>query len=102
MLTAPHEPQKAQAGRLHATVQGHVQGVFFRAHTQKKASGLGLTGFVRNLANGSVEVVAEGPKEKLDILENWLAEGPPNARVEKTEAKRETASGEFNSFEIRY
>ena len=96
------ESHKTQNERLRAIVHGHVQGVFFRAHTQKEAAKLGLTGFARNLPDGSVEVVAEGPKEKLDMLENWLAEGSPHARVEKVESEWLEATGEFTAFEIKY
>ncbi|MBI4053166.1 MAG: acylphosphatase [Candidatus Diapherotrites archaeon] len=91
-----------QNKRLHATVAGHVQGVFFRAHCQKEAAKLGLTGFCRNLADGRVEVVAEGPKEKLEVLENWLASGSPHSAVEKVESEWLEATGEFPAFEIKY
>ncbi len=63
------------------TVSGTVQGVFFRASTRARACELGLTGFARNRANGSVEVVACGSPDALRELEVWLHDGPPTARV---------------------
>ena len=62
-------------------VSGRVQGVFFRASTREQAMRLGLTGHVRNLEDGSVEVVACGEPSALAALERWLQHGPPSARV---------------------
>lgn len=62
-------------------VSGRVQGVFFRASTRAQALALGITGYARNLADGSVEVVASGSPEALNELEAWLQHGPPSARV---------------------
>ena len=64
-------------------VQGRVQGVFFRASTRDEARRLGLDGHARNLADGSVEVVASGAAAALAALEAWLQRGPPSARVER-------------------
>ncbi len=66
-------------------VRGKVQGVFFRAGTREQAHRLGLCGHARNLADGSVEVIAAGDAQALDALEAWLHEGPPSARVERVE-----------------
>lgn len=63
-------------------IRGRVQGVFFRASTREQALKLGLSGYARNLADGSVEVLACGSGEALDALQEWLREGPPSARVE--------------------
>lgn len=63
-------------------VQGKVQGVFFRASTQKVAVELGLLGWAKNCADGSVEVVAKGPSAAVLELEAWLRFGPPQARVD--------------------
>jgi acylphosphatase len=63
-------------------VSGLVQGVFFRASTQARARELGLAGHARNLADGRVEVVAQGDADALDALGRWLLEGPPSARVD--------------------
>ena len=62
-------------------VRGRVQGVFYRASAQGVAQGLGLSGWVRNLADGSVELVACGAAEALAELERWLWRGPAAARV---------------------
>ena len=68
--------------RVHALVAGKVQGVFFRVTAQKKAQELGLSGWVRNLPDGRVEVVAEGDKESLEMFVDHLRIGPPAAEVE--------------------
>ena len=68
-------------------VSGRVQGVFYRASTRNEAARLGLAGSARNLDDGRVEVIASGPEEALSVLERWLWQGPPSARVE--DVKRE-------------
>ena len=70
-------------GACRLLVTGIVQGVFFRAEAKRKANELGLTGWVRNCDDGSVEIHAEGPKEKLKELEQWCWKGPPKAMVQK-------------------
>lgn len=81
-------------------VRGRVQGVFFRASTRERAQRLGLRGHARNLADGSVEVIAAGEAQALDALERWLREGPPMARVERVE--REPYQGEVGpDFAVR-
>ncbi|TAL91535.1 MAG: acylphosphatase [Rhodanobacter sp.] len=64
-------------------VSGRVQGVFFRASTRERALGLGLTGHAKNLDDGRVEVLASGSADALEVLEQWLQQGPPVARVEQ-------------------
>lgn len=73
---------------FHAIVSGHVQGVYYRANTQRKALELNLTGWVQNLPNGTVEVVACGEKNKIDLLEKWLWKGPAPAIVGKVQSNR--------------
>ena len=63
-------------------IRGKVQGVWFRASTQQRAEQLGLRGHARNLADGSVEVLAVGDDDAIDALERWLHVGPPLARVD--------------------
>lgn len=63
-------------------VAGKVQGVFFRASTREQALKSGLRGYAKNLADGSVEVLAVGDAESIDALEAWLRIGPPKARVD--------------------
>ncbi len=87
--------------RVHLFVSGRVQGVFFRAHTRELAQRLGLTGFVRNLPDGRVEVVAEGPAEKLQELIQFCHHGPPLAHVTGVEIRWEDPTGEFQSFSVR-
>lgn len=87
--------------RVHLFVAGRVQGVFFRAHTRDLAQRLGLTGFVRNLPDGRVEVVAEGPEEKLQELIAFCHHGPPLAHVTGVEIHWEEPTGEFRGFSVR-
>jgi acylphosphatase len=88
--------------RLHATVSGVVQGVFFRSATETRARQLGLSGWVQNLPDGSVEIVAEGPRAALQGLLAYLHQGPPEARVTDVRAQWSAASGEFKFFEVRW
>lgn len=88
--------------RLHATVTGMVQGVNFRWFTQRRASELGLDGFVRNLSDGSVELVAEGRRDALDRLLDAVRTGPPSAVVENVDAEWDEPSGEFHRFDIQF
>jgi acylphosphatase len=67
--------------RAKVVVRGRVQGVGFRASTASEARHLGVSGWVRNLPDGNVEVLAEGSAEAVDALLAWLAHGPPGARV---------------------
>ena len=87
--------------RVHIVVHGMVQGVFFRANIKNVAQVLGLKGYAKNLPDGAVEVVAEGPKEKLDELVAFCKKGPERARVEKVDVHIGEASDEFEGFEIR-
>jgi acylphosphatase len=91
-----------QKARIHIFVSGQVQGVFFRAETRIKAKELGLFGWVRNLENGQVEILAEGEKEKLEKLVEWAKEGPALARVNGLKVEWQEYKGEFSQFEIRY
>jgi acylphosphatase len=87
--------------RLVATVVGRVQGVGFRYWVRRHAMRLDLTGWVMNLDdNRSLQVVAEGDPGPVGTLERLLREGPPGSRVERVEARREAASGEWQRFEI--
>lgn len=88
--------------RLHVRIQGIVQGVFFRANTQNIASGLGLAGWVRNCPDGSVEIMAEGKKEKLEAFLQWCQKGPEDAHIDKVEHEWGPAQNEFSTFRIRY
>lgn len=87
--------------RVHITISGHVQGVFYRAECEKHARNLGVKGWVRNTGEGGVEVMAEGEKEILDELVVWCQFGPPMARVEELDLEWLPATGEFEGFGIK-
>ncbi|MES9996117.1 acylphosphatase [Desulfovibrio aminophilus] len=86
---------------LHCVVEGKVQGVFFRAFTRDEALRLGLTGWVRNLADGRVEAVARGPEAALAAFKDFLHRGSPMARVDSVHCEAVDDPEEFNDFEIR-
>ena len=88
--------------RAHIHVSGLVQGVFFRDHTRRWASSLGLTGWVRNMPDGRVEAVAEGEKENIETLIERLKQGPPMANVDRVQTEWEDYSGEFSDFRITW
>lgn len=92
---------EANNRQLHAIVTGLVQGVSFRYYTQREARALGLTGWVRNRPDGSVEVLAEGSKGQLDQLVEFLNYGPSAAVVERVDVAWNPASNAFHDFEIR-
>jgi acylphosphatase len=89
------------AARVHLTINGRVQGVYFRASTVQQARLLGLTGWVTNRADSSVEVVAEGEREQLKKLVNWCRSGPPGAQVRDVLAKWLDSKDEFQVFFIK-
>lgn len=86
---------------IHCIVSGKVQGVFYRANVQDKARQLGLTGWVRNLASGEVELTAYGHQEELDEFAAWLWRGPLEAEV-KHVAVNQVAYQETLDFMIKY
>ncbi|MHB8110163.1 MAG: acylphosphatase [Syntrophorhabdaceae bacterium] len=88
--------------RVHIIVQGIVQGVFFRYRTQQKAIELGCTGWVKNLADGGVEIICEGERQAVEKLAEWARIGPSGAFVEKCDISWEAYTGGFHSFEIRH
>ena len=84
-------------------VYGYVQGVFFRDFVSRRATELGLTGYVRNLPGGeAVEVNAEGERDKLEKLIGYLKVGPPGAKVERVETKWSEYTRSYSRFSIRY
>lgn len=88
--------------RLRLRIEGDVQGVGFRYSCRQEALRLGLTGWVRNLKDGSVEVVAEGPEAALQSLANWCRRGPAYARVDAVHPEILPALGGFVSFNIAW
>ena len=87
--------------RAHLRIYGRVQGVFFRASTREQAQKRGLSGWVENLRDGSVEAVIEGPRQEVEEVVDWAEEGPPRANVEDLQVDWEEATGEFREFEVR-
>jgi acylphosphatase len=83
-------------------VSGIVQGVYYRYRTKQKAYELGLSGFVRNLPDGSVEAHAEGEEEVVTRLIEWCRRGPVGARVDRVEVEWNEPSLRFADFSIRY
>lgn len=86
--------------RVHIIVTGRVQGVSYRAAAQKTAINLGILGWVRNKADGSVEILAEGPAEQLQQFQAWCARGPLWARVDRLEVSEQPCAESFTDFEI--
>ena len=86
--------------RVHLIIKGRVQGVWFRESTRREAVSLGVTGWVRNRPDRSVEVLAEGPEEQVKELVSWCNHGPPVARVDQVLETLEGWKGEFQSFDI--
>ena len=82
-------------------VEGRVQGVCFRMYTRMEAGRMGVTGWVRNRADGTVEVMAEGEENALDEFIAWCAHGPDEARVDRITKEFSEATGEFSGFQIR-
>ncbi|OGP68764.1 MAG: acylphosphatase [Deltaproteobacteria bacterium RBG_16_44_11] len=88
--------------RVHVHISGRVQGVFFRAETQRAAMSFNLTGWVRNMQDGRVEAVFEGEEENVDKMLTWCHVGPPAARVENVTIKEEPYTGGFSDFSIKH
>jgi len=88
--------------RAHAIITGRVQGVFFRMETKHAADRFGVTGWVRNKRDGSVEAVMEGDEERVNFLLTWCKEGPPRARVDNVVATWQEYTGAFERFDVTY
>lgn len=87
---------------VHVVISGRVQGVWFRATTKQKAEQLGLTGWVRNTFDGNVEAVFEGEENCVQEMLEWCNHGPPLAKVENVEVKKQDSTNSFDGFFIRY
>ncbi len=88
--------------RAHLIISGRVQGLFFRARTKAMADSLGLTGWVRNLRDGSVEAVFEGGDAAVGQAVEWCRKGPSYAVVEHVSRREEPYTGEFEGFKVVY
>ena len=89
------------AARAHLLLQGRVQGVSFRYYTMQEARSHGLTGWVRNLWDGRVEVLLEGDDDAVKRMIAWCQQGPPSAVVEDVEIAWEEPTAEFSNFRVR-
>ena len=88
--------------RVRLIIEGRVQGVWFRESTRKEAARLGVYGWVRNRPDGTVEVVAEGPEDKVRKLAAWCRHGPTSARVTRVQERPEVFQGDFADFDVVY
>jgi len=88
--------------RMHVIIEGRVQGVFFRAYTRDEAVRLGLSGWVRNRPDGTVEALVEGKKDDVEKMVRWFHRGSPNSAVKKVRTAEETPVGDSDTFEIHY
>lgn len=86
--------------RAHGYISGRVQGVFFRASTRDKAQELGVVGWVKNLADGRVEFVAEGEQDAVESLVKWARQGPERARVEDMDVDFHQEDEGYDDFRI--
>ncbi len=88
--------------RRRVIVSGLVQGVAFRAYTRSTARSAGVNGWVRNLPDGKVEAVIEGPGDEVKSVLEWIKNGPPYARVDRVKIYEEPVTGEFTDFDIAH
>ncbi|MBN1420347.1 MAG: acylphosphatase [Planctomycetes bacterium] len=86
--------------RAHVVIEGRVQGVCFRFETREEAECLGLAGWVRNLPDGTVEAVLEGPRDAVERMVTWCRQGPPLARVTRVDVAWEAPRGEGPGFHV--
>ncbi len=92
----------SEKARAQILVSGLVQMVFFRSYTRQKARDLGLTGWVKNLADGRVEALFEGDRETIEKMIEWAKKGPPSAQVDGCEVIWQEYKGEFKDFKIQH
>ncbi len=86
--------------RVQVRIRGIVQGVFFRQSTRRQAQAAGVSGWVRNCADGSVEAVFEGDAGAVAQVVSWCHRGPSGAVVTEVEVERQSFTGEFNGFRV--
>jgi acylphosphatase len=100
-IVSPAIVHDAELARLHILVSGRVQGVCYRQAAADEARELGLTGWVRNLLDGRVEIMIEGKRKNLEMLEAWAHRGPAMALVDQVETTLLEFRAEFRDFRIR-
>jgi acylphosphatase len=88
--------------RAHTIITGKVQGVFFRMETQRAARSHGVTGWVRNKMDGSVEAVIEGEEADVKATLAWCHQGPPHARVHDVTVTWQSYTDAFSGFDVTY
>ncbi|OGR28670.1 MAG: hypothetical protein A2277_18595 [Desulfobacterales bacterium RIFOXYA12_FULL_46_15] len=88
--------------RIRVRITGRVQGVFFRLKTKQEADRIGINGWVRNIADGSVEALFEGDPEKVTQMARWCEKGPSLSRVDHVNTETETNLSNFQTFDILY
>ena len=88
--------------RAHAIISGRVQGVFFRVETKRAADQIGVSGWVRNLKDGTVAAVFEGDRDRVDAILDWCRQGPPHADVTDVAVTWGEFAGEFSGFNIAF
>ena len=98
--TEVRKVQESDLQRAHVKISGQVQGVFFRDSTRQKAEELGLQGWVKNVPDGGVEALFEGPADTVREMVRWCEEGPQQASVENVDTDFENASGDLEGFEV--
>jgi len=87
---------------VHVVISGRVQGVWFRANTKQKAEQLGMTGWVRNTADGKVEALFEGDEKHIQEMIDWCHRGPPMAQIDNVEITEQSSSNGFDGFSIKH
>jgi len=88
--------------RARAVISGRVQGVFFRMETKHAAEQYGVSGWVRNQIDGTVEAVFEGDQERVSVMIEWCKKGPPRSKVKSVDVDWGDYSGEFKGFAITF
>jgi acylphosphatase len=88
--------------RVKVIVKGIVQGVNFRYYAQRQAAKFNITGWVKNLPDGSVAGVFEGDEQDVEAMVQWCRRGPPSAQVTELIAQPEEYRGEFSSFSVKF
>ena len=87
---------------VHVIVNGLVQGVAFREYTRRQAVSMGLSGWVKNRSDGSVEAMVHGPADRVETMLQWLQHGSPRARVDSLQLEESNETASTSTFDIRF